>query len=73
MTKRERDLHRLLQHIADQANARLLQIRCTGSGHQRATFARNDGNTVHLIAASTTGCNRSHRNLAAFARRQLRA
>ena len=73
MTKRERELRHLLQHIADQAQAKLLQIRCTGSGHQRATLEKADGTVVNIIAPWSPSDYRSGRNLASFARRRLRA
>ena len=61
MTRRQRDLHRLLQHVADRANAKILRVKCTGSGHQRATLVRSDGNIVHLIAASSPSDRRAGR------------
>ena len=72
MSKRDRDLKRLLTIIADRANARL-QIRRTGSGHQKATFLKAAGTSFNVIAPSTPSDHRSIKNMIAFTRRQLRA
>lgn len=61
MTRHQRDLHRLLQHVAEQANASLAEIRHTGGGHIRATFSR--GGPVFI--SGTPSDRRSIRNVRA--------
>ena len=40
MTRRDRDLNRLLAAIARQADAKLVELRKTNGGHVRARFDR---------------------------------
>ena len=50
MTRRDRDLKRIMQNIADDTRAHLLAIERTGSGHRCATFLSSTGTVVNVIA-----------------------
>ena len=67
--RRERDLQRLLSAIAEQANARLVEIRKTNGGHVRARFDR--GGPLFLSATPSDNV-RTIKNDAAQARLLLR-
>jgi hypothetical protein len=69
VTRRNRDLNRLLSAIA-RVEARLIAIETTGSGHKRALIARGD-RTVS-VCPSTPSDRRSMLNTQADARRMLR-
>jgi hypothetical protein len=71
MTKRERNLRRLLTTIADRANAQLVKVQRTRGGHQRATFAKDGATATIIITASTPSDFRGDRNMLALAKRQL--
>ena len=60
MTKNKRELRQLLLQIAERANARLIEVRRTGSGHQQ------------FIASSSPSDYRDRQNTAAIVRRVLR-
>ena len=69
MTKHERELEKLLAAIAQQADARLVELRKTNGGHVRASFDRGG----LLFMSSTPSDNaRTLRNDAAQAKRLLR-
>ena len=68
MTRRERDLRRLLTVLPERANARLVEIRNANGGHVRAGFDRG----APLFASSTPNDCRSIKNFTAQARRALR-
>jgi hypothetical protein len=70
MNARARDLNRLLSAIAVKAEARLIAIETTGSGHKKALLARGDC-TVALICPSTPSDRRSMLNTQADVRRLL--
>jgi hypothetical protein len=71
VTRRDRDLSRLLSSVAAQANARLIEIRTTSGGHKKALLTRG-GRTVAVICPSTPSDRRSMLNTQADARRLLR-
>ena len=71
MIRRDRDLKRLLQHLADQANARLVEVGHTNGGHRRAVFQGTGGTTVTVFAARSPSDHRSNKNMIAGARRRL--
>jgi hypothetical protein len=68
MTRRQRDLERLLTAIARQAGAKLVELRQTNGGHTLARF--DHGGPVFL--ASTPSDNRALKNVKAQAKRALR-
>ena len=69
MSRRERDLQRLLSAIAEQANARLIEIRKTNGGHVRARFDR--GGPLFLAATPSDNV-RALKNDVAQAKQLLR-
>jgi hypothetical protein len=73
MTKRYRELERMALAVAEQANARLLDIQRTGRGHLRLVFSKN-GTAIAMYAASSPSDGfRDLKNTAAQARRVLSA
>jgi hypothetical protein len=68
MTKHERELEKLLAAIAQQADARLVELRKTNGGHVRASFDRGGS----LFMSPTPSDIRSIKNFRAQARRALR-
>jgi hypothetical protein len=52
MTRRQRDLRRLLVDIAEQHGAKLVDIRNTNGGHLRATFAKDKTNIAMILGSS---------------------
>jgi hypothetical protein len=71
MNARDRDLSRLLSAVATQAQARLVAIQTTGSGHKRVLLARGN-RTIAVICPFTRSDKRSMLNTQAHARRLLR-
>jgi hypothetical protein len=69
VTKRERELEKILSAVAERGNARLIEIRKTNGGHVRARFDR--GGPLFLAATPSNNA-RTLRNDAAQARRLLR-
>jgi hypothetical protein len=59
MTKRERDLKRLLSLVTEHANARLEAMRVTRRVHYRAIFVRQDGISRAMYLAATLSDNAS--------------
>ena len=68
MTKRERELEKILSAVAERANARLVEVRKTNGGHVRARFDRGG----ILFLSSTPSDIRTTKNGAAQAKRLLR-
>ena len=68
MTKRDRDLNRLLLAVAMRAGARLVELRKTGGNHVRARFDR--GGPMFISSAPSDV--RAIKNTAAMVRRVLR-
>lgn len=70
MTRRYRDLHRLLEHVAAEAGARLLELRQTNGNHLRARFDRG---TLVYISGTPSDRRFADRQVVADVGRQLRA
>jgi hypothetical protein len=69
MTKRWREIEKLLTVIAEQADANLLELKPTRGGHVRARFDRGGP----VFVAATPSDWRAIRNIEALARRALRS
>jgi hypothetical protein len=71
VTQEQTEFRQLLLQIAERANARLIEARRIGSGHQRFTFAKG-GTNISIIASSSPSDYRDRQNTAAIAGRVLR-
>ena len=67
MTKRDRELSQVLSAVANQAGARLIELKKTGGGHVRARFDRE----APIFTSSTPGDWRSVKNFRSQVKRSF--